>query len=58
MSTFKVQELDEFELFSPFLKKSTQSLEFNLHQAIGQKDHWFILNGIQDWRRQQTLGMG
>ena len=47
MSTVKVQELVVFELFSLFLKKSTQLLEFDLHQAIGQKNHWFILNGIQ-----------
>lgn len=38
--------------------KSIQLLDFDLHQAIGQKDHWFTLSGIQDWRGLQTLGMG
>jgi hypothetical protein len=58
MNTVKVQELDVFALFSLFLKKSTLSQEFDLHQAIGQKNHWLLLNGIQDWRGLQTLGMG
>jgi hypothetical protein len=58
MNTVKVQELDVFALFSLFLKKSTQSQELDLHQAIGQKNRWFLLNGTQDWRRLQTLGMG
>jgi hypothetical protein len=46
--TVKVQELDVLGLFSLFQMKSIQSLELDLHQAIGQKNHWFILNGILD----------
>jgi hypothetical protein len=58
MNTVKVQGLDVFALFSLFLNKSNQSQELDLHQAIGQKDRWFLLNGIRSWRRLQTLGMG